>query len=113
MRGIQPDVLGSHRDIVMRTYLSQEKRMESMRLMAQAASAIGQGKLASDFIHDFVNLQWGRTENQVAKITETKYKEMTDYYMKHVRNLRPEMAKTRTGAYVVRGLEGLINNDGN
>lgn len=115
VRGIDPDVLGSPRDIVLRSYLSKERRIESMKLMTQTASALGLGKDSSEFLKKAINAIWYIDDSAESISNETKYREMQEYYHNHIRTLTPELRKVRgeRGEVIgleVSGLEGLINH---
>lgn len=115
VRGIDPDILGSPRDQVLRSFLSKERKIESMRLMAQTTSSLGLGKEASDLLKKSINAIWYIDESAVDISTETKYREMQEYYHNHIRTLAPELKKVkdergRVIGLEVSGLEGLTTN---
>lgn len=114
-RGIDPDVLGSPRDLVLREFLSKERKIESMRLMTQTTAALGLGKESSDLLGKSIRAIWFTDESTQSISTETKYRKMQEYYHNYVRTLSPELKRVRDerGRVIgleVDGLEGLMTN---
>lgn len=104
MKGIQPDVLGSPRDVIMRQFAMSEIVQESRKLMAGVAGSLGNGKAAKEILQDFADGVFNTPQTKQNRLTEM----LKEY--EHYRHLQPEARLVREGAdsYLkVTGLEGL------
>jgi hypothetical protein len=104
MKGIQPDVLGSPRDVIMRQFAMSEIVQESRKLMAGIAGSLGNGKAAKEILQDFADGVFNTPQTKQNRMTEM----LKEY--EHYRHLQPEARLVREGAdsYLkVTGLEGL------
>ena len=104
MKGIQPDVLGSPRDVIMRQFAMSEIVQESRKLMAGVAGSLGNGKAAKEILQDFADGVFNTPQTKQNRMTEM----LKEY--EHYRHLQPEARLVREGAdsYLkVTGLEGL------
>lgn len=104
MKGIQPDVLGSPRDVIMRQFAMSEIVQESRKLMAGIAGSLGNGKAAKEILQDFADGVFNTPQTKQNRLTEM----LKEY--EHYRHLQPEARLVREGAdsYLkVTGLEGL------
>jgi hypothetical protein len=103
-RGVQPDVLGSPRDVIMRQYAMSEIVQESRKLMAGIAGSLGNGKAAKEILQDFAD--------GVLKSPQTKQTRMTEMLKEYsqYRNKTLEARVVRNGqdsSLIVTGLEEL------
>ncbi len=104
MKGIQPDVLGSPRDVIMRQFAMSEIVQESRKLMAGVAGSLGNGKAAKEILQDFADGVFNTPQTKQNRLTEM----LKEY--EHYRHLQPEARLVRDGKdsrLVVTGLEGL------
>ncbi len=104
MKGIQPDVLGSPRDVIMRQFAMSEIVQESRKLMAGVAGSLGNGKAAKEILQDFADGVFNTPQTKQNRLTEM----LKEY--EHYRHLEPEARLVRDGQdsrLVVTGLEGL------
>ncbi|EBX1873517.1 hypothetical protein DRD23_08390 [Salmonella enterica subsp. enterica serovar Enteritidis] len=104
MKGIQPDILGSPRDVIMRQFAMSEIVQESRKLMAGVAGSLGNGKAAKEILQDFADGVFNTPQTKQNRLTEM----LKEY--EHYRHLEPEARLVREGAdsYLkVTGLEGL------
>lgn len=104
MKGIQPDILGSPRDVIMRQFAMSEIVQESRKLMAGVAGSLGNGKAAKEILQDFADGVFNTPQTKQNRLTEM----LKEY--EHYRHLQPEARLVREGAdsYLkVTGLEGL------
>ena len=102
MKGIQPDILGSPRDVIMRQFAMSEIVQESRKLMAGVAGSLGNGKAAKEILQDFADGVFNTPQTKQNRLTEM----LKEY--EHYRHLQPEARLVREGAdsYLkVTGLE--------
>ena len=85
-KGIDPGPLGSARDYVLREHLSRMRNLETKSLMTQIVSSLGNVEAAKSNFKQFAETTWGVVED-----IRVHRQEMMDYYMNHVRHLRPKM----------------------
>lgn len=104
MRGIQPDVLGSPRDVIMRQYALGDTVQEARKLMAVVASSLGNSKATKQILQDFADSVFDTPQTK-----QSRYTDMLKEYSS-IRHLTPEARLVRDGqdTYLkVTGLEEL------
>ena len=108
MKGNDPDVLGSPRDVIFRKYALSELSQESRKLMAVVAGGLNNATSARSILTEYSNAIFDSADTKKAH-----YNEMLEYYDKHIKHLVPEAQMVRDDQgntnLKVTGLEELTN----
>ncbi len=98
VKGVDPGPLFSPRDKTLRHFLALQKVAESQKLMVTSAAATNNIDVLKTSYRKYNNALW------YEDFADDKAQEMTEYYNKHVKHLRPEISRTSEGSAIVKGL---------
>lgn len=99
LKGVDPGPLFSYRDRTLRAFLVKQKTKECYESLVHIAANSGNSDSLKKNYGNYINSIW------YDEVSETKERDMLEYYNKHVKHLRPELYQTEDGTAAVRGLK--------
>lgn len=96
--GIDPGALGSFRDVTLRSVLIKQKLAESHKLMVMAAAATNNVETVKKSIRKYNTEVWYEDH------TQNSYRDMEEYYLRHMRKQEVFASITKDGSMKVTGL---------